>query len=176
MLGLSCWSAARRDASRPQAMTRWPSAAKDFARPAPIPELAPVMSTVIMSAPSASRRAPPSPAGEDARRSSPRRRSSRADGEPAPRRCPPPSSPAGPGFLRRQCADATSAWSSHGEPLAVAKRRVDGEPALLHVGQQMGKVALNGEQPLMLTKGSLSVASGWYSVASAAGGCASSPA
>ncbi len=40
----------------------------------------------------------------------------------------------------------------HGEPLAVAKRRVDGEPALLHVGQQMGKVALNGEQPLMLTK------------------------
>ncbi len=30
MLGLSCWSAAR-DASRPQAMTRWPSAAKDFA-------------------------------------------------------------------------------------------------------------------------------------------------
>ncbi len=65
---------------------------------------------------------------------------------------------------------------SHGEPLAVAKRRVDGEPALLHVGQQMGKVALNGEQPLMLTKGSLSVASGWYSAASAAGGCASSPA
>nr|VXZ89176.1 Uncharacterised protein [Klebsiella pneumoniae] len=36
MLGLSCWSAARRDASRPQAMTRWPSAAKDFAVPAPI--------------------------------------------------------------------------------------------------------------------------------------------
>ncbi len=35
----------------------------------------------------------------------------------------------------------------HGEPLAVAKRRVDGEPALLHVGQQMGKVALDGEQP-----------------------------
>ncbi len=82
----------------------------------------------------------------------------------------------GPGFLHRQCADATSAWSGHGEPLAVAKRRVDGEPALLHVGQQMGKVALNGEQPLMLTKGSLSVASGWYSAASAAGGCASSPA
>ena len=35
-----------------------------FRRPAPIPELAPVMSTVIMSAPSASRRVPPSPAGK----------------------------------------------------------------------------------------------------------------
>ncbi len=80
------------------------------------------------------------------------------------------------GFLRRQYADATSAWSGYGEPLTVAERRVDGEPALLHVGQQMGKVALNGEQPTVLAKGSLSVASGWYSAASAVGGCASSPA
>jgi hypothetical protein len=64
----------------------------------------------------------------------------------------------------------------HGEPLTVAERRVDGEPALLHVGQQMGKVALDGEQPLVLTKRIAQRRVRWYSAASAEGGWVSSPA
>jgi hypothetical protein len=47
--------------------------------------------------------------------------------------------PAGCSAFPPAIADATSAWSRHGKPLTVAERRVDGETALLHVGQQMGK-------------------------------------
>jgi hypothetical protein len=61
-----------------------------------------------------------------------------------------------------------------GKTLTFAKRGIEGETAIIDVGQQVRKIILDRGQPWCWPKGSISTAFVWYSVASAEGGWVSS--